>query len=189
MAIWDQISSVLFGSTADPRSRENQQLDKARVHLYNQAYNQYAQAMSNPEHGMPPAADRDTLEKNIIDKVYSGRSAVGGGFSPMNQIEVGKALAEFRLNLLDRQQKSREALFTGLSGLLGGPRNTGPVSSPGLLQRAGGYVGGKFLERGTQGVLDKMWPTQAPQAGTPGTQQAGQSYTEQTNENQAMRGV
>lgn len=188
MGVLDQLGSFFFGSTADPRSRENQQMDKARVHLYNQAYGQYDQALKNPNFGLPAQGDIANLEKDIVDKVFNMRSAVGGGFTPMNQVEAGKYLAEFRLNLLDKQQRAREALFTGLSNLLNGPRSAGPVSTPGFVQRAGTEFGNAALSRATGAALDKFFP-KSQQPSTGGGQPAVPGYTEQSKENQSPYGV
>ena len=189
MAWYDSIVSALVGSTADPRSRENQQLDRARVHQYNQAYQQYNQALSNPNFGIPAPEDVANLEKNIVDKVFNARSAAGGGFTPMNNVEAGKYLAEFRLGLLEKQQRARESLFQGLTQLLGGPRSEGPTSTPGFLQRAGTEFGNAAITRATGSVLDKWFPKSPQPTPSGGGQPAVPGYTEQSKENQSPYGV
>src|SRR3972149_5001110 len=162
----------------DPRTEYQRAVETRNVSLQDALNKQYTSAMEGPMYGLPDIPHQRYMEGELIDAVMSRAGAGGAGGSGVARAAAGKALADYRLGLLQQQATQRQKLRSDLIAAstqpyAGMPRVTTPVQGEeGLLRGASrAAIGGMGVQDWknifSPGQVQPVTPTPQPQAASP----------------------
>lgn len=168
----------------DVRTPEQTALEQARLGTFAGLSNQYGMAVKDPTYSLPNPEQQQYDENALMDAVYNRTSGMGAGKSGTEKKLANRALTEYRMGLVDRQQKARDTLRNQMLSVLGmGGQPMATQGVPGqigtleeltkvglgkLLGTAGGELGdylGKAGSKGIQAILESVFGNSSPAGG------------------------